>query len=159
MKTKEICSSCGRPRVIQNKEYNLCRECNSKRLECEGVNGMYAGKNIAEINHARRENEAGDITLHGSHVRSGEDGSIEIVNEIEETEPVPLNPTEIEPADNSWTQSDFDSLGSKIATLLFNAQPITQKKNKVFKCPDCQADLSPLQRFCSVCGSEMEWEK
>lgn len=163
MKMKEICLGCGKPRVIQNKEYQLCRECNAKRLQCNGLHDIYSGKSIAEINQARKENDAEDMELIAprvkTHVESSENGEFIIINETEDSASVLLTPEKAAPENSAWTKADYDNLGKKIAVMLFKCQKPVQKKTKLFKCPECSTPLKQGQPFCSNCGSEMEWEK
>jgi DNA-binding transcriptional MerR regulator len=162
MNEKQICSGCGKPRVIQNKEHNLCRECNTQRLACDGLHARYNGLPIAEINKLRKE---ADSTVEGlkhptvvSKVGIGENGSIILENSVpEENERIPLAQEKPEVVKNQWSEADYQSLGAKIAEMLYKAQAIKPKQTVKFRCPECQAPLAPAQPFCSKCGSEMEW--
>lgn len=163
MKSKELCSGCGKPRVIQNREYQLCRECNNQRLQGDGSHDIYAGMGIAEINQVRNNNGAGDMKLGAPllkmHVKSTEDGGFVIIDQTEEHAKIPLEPEKPETGKTAWTNSDYESLGKKIAELLIKSQKPVRKEPVLFKCPECSTPLNAGQPFCSNCGSEMEWKK
>jgi hypothetical protein len=164
MNEKAICSGCGKPRVIQNKEYNLCRECNTQRLACDGLNARYNGLPIAEINKLRKEadKEVGNLKNPTVISKVGMKANGDIVVEnggMEENETIPLSPVKEDAQKTMWSESDYQNLGTKIAEMLYKAQAIKPKEQVKFRCPQCRASLAPGQPFCSKCGSEMEWEK
>ena len=141
----------------------MCRECNSQRLACDGLNARYNGLPIVEINKLRKEADSAVEGLKNptviTKVGIGENGGIVLGNGVkEDNETTPLAP-EAEVQKSLWSEADYQNLGTKIAEMLYKAQAITPKETVKFRCPECQAALAPAQPFCSKCGSEMEWSE
>jgi hypothetical protein len=66
MTQKEICNGCGKPRMIDNQTYHLCRKCNQDRLQKNGFKDLFRGKSIAEINRLKSSLPGSSIQPNGN---------------------------------------------------------------------------------------------
>lgn len=72
-------------------------------------------------------------------------------------------------SDNKMEEKDVNSIANAVTTALakLNADTINKEREEikekgvppeVFKCPDCDGEVSGGIRYCMHCGCELEWE-